>query len=64
MEGTPKGDRGPPWAVAPLEREREISAATFNNSPSKTKHGAQKPKATRTKPKSPKAKTTTKRRAQ
>ena len=24
MEETPKGGRGPPWAVAPLEREREI----------------------------------------
>jgi hypothetical protein len=23
MEETPKGGRGPPWAVAPLERERE-----------------------------------------
>jgi len=22
MEETPKGGRGPPWAVAPLERER------------------------------------------
>jgi len=25
MEETPKGDRGPPWAVAPLERETENS---------------------------------------
>jgi hypothetical protein len=23
MEETPKGGRGPPWAVAPLERERK-----------------------------------------
>jgi len=23
MEETPKGGRGPPWAVAPLEKERE-----------------------------------------
>ena len=23
MEETPKGGRGPPWAVAPLERKRE-----------------------------------------
>jgi len=24
MKETPKGGRGPPWAVAPLEREREL----------------------------------------
>jgi len=27
MEETPKGGRGPPWAVAPLEREREKEEA-------------------------------------
>jgi hypothetical protein len=29
MEETPKGGRGPPWAVAPLERER-ISTNNIN----------------------------------
>jgi len=40
------------------------SAATSNNSPSKINHEAQKSKALRPKPKSPKAKTTRKRIAQ
>jgi len=37
MEETPKGGRGPPWAVAPLERERGTVVSGVNLRISKLK---------------------------